>query len=109
MVSRTLASLAMASLGTAGLLRNPMGSRRIAIPGRTSISAPSTAWLRIRQWIEAIFDMLKDQLNLERHGARRRHGRYARVGQRLLAMSTCIWHNTNIGAPRKRSLIAYDH
>ncbi|PZF80950.1 IS982 family transposase, partial [Micromonospora deserti] len=30
-------------------------------------------------------------------------------GQRLLAMATCIWHNTNIGEPRKRSLIAYDH
>jgi hypothetical protein len=37
------------------------------------------------------------------------HVVFARVGQRLLAMATCIWHNTNIGAPRKRSLIAYDH
>jgi len=55
--------------------------------------------LRMRQWIEAIFRTLKGQLSLEQHGARRRHGLYARVGQRLLAMATCIWHNTNIGAP----------
>lgn len=27
----------------------------------------------------------------------------------LLAMATYIRHNTNIGALRKRSLIAYDH
>ena len=65
--------------------------------------------LRMRQWIEAIFRTLKGQLSLEQHGARRRHGLYARVGHRLLAMATCIWHNTNIGAPRKRSLITDDH
>jgi hypothetical protein len=42
------------------------------------------------------------------HGARRRHGLYAPVGQRLLPY-VHLWHNTNIGAPRKRSLIAYGH
>jgi hypothetical protein len=31
------------------------------------------------------------------------------VRSRLLAMATYIRHNTNIGALRKRSLIAYDH
>lgn len=65
--------------------------------------------LRMRQWIEAIFDTLKSQLSLEHHGARRRDGIYARIGQRLLAMAAAIWHNTLIGAPSKRSLIAYDH
>ena len=65
--------------------------------------------LRMRQWIEAIFDTLKGQLSLEQHGAHTRGGIYARVGQRLLAMAACIWHNTNTGAPSKRSLIAYDH
>jgi hypothetical protein len=65
--------------------------------------------LRLRQWIEAIFDTLKGQLSLQRHGARRQPGIFARVGQRLLAMATAIWHNTNIGESRKRSLIAYDH
>jgi hypothetical protein len=29
--------------------------------------------------------------------------------QRLLARNACIWHNWQIGAPVKRSLIAYDH
>jgi hypothetical protein len=65
--------------------------------------------LRMRQWIEAIFDTLKGQLSLEHHGARRPAGLYARVGQRLLAMAAAIWHHTLTGAPHKRSLIAYDH
>lgn len=65
--------------------------------------------LRMRQWIEAIFDTLKGQLSLEQHGAHTRGGIYARVGQRLLALAACIWHNTNTGATSKRSLIAYDH
>jgi hypothetical protein len=29
--------------------------------------------------------------------------------QRLHALNACIWHNWQIGAPVKRSLIAYDH
>ena len=33
----------------------------------------------------------------------------ARIVQRLLALNACIWHNWMIGAPVKRSLIAYDH
>jgi hypothetical protein len=65
--------------------------------------------LKMRQWIEAVFDTLKGQLSLEAHGARRRAGLFARVGQRLLAMAAAIWHNTNTGAPNPRSLIAYDH
>jgi len=65
--------------------------------------------LRMRQWIEAIFDTLKGQLSLEQHGARRASGLYARVGQRLLALAAAIWHNTLTGTPTKRSLIAYDH
>lgn len=63
----------------------------------------------IRQWIESVFDTLKGQLGLERHGGRTTAGVYARVGAKLLAMSAAIWHNWLIGAPRKRSLIAYDH
>jgi hypothetical protein len=46
---------------------------------------------------------------LEHHGARQPDGLYARVGQRLLALTAAIWHNTTIGAPRTRSLINYDH
>src|SRR6266536_2589749 len=36
-------------------------------------------------------------------------GLWARIVQRLLALNACIWHNWMIGAPVKRSLIAYDH
>ena len=62
----------------------------------------------IRQWIEAIFDQLKDQLSLERHGAHTPGGLWARVCQRLLALGAVVWHNWEIGEPG-RSLIAYDH
>jgi Transposase DDE domain len=64
---------------------------------------------RQRQWIEAIFDTLKDQLTLERHGGRTLAGVYARVAARLLALATAIWHNWQTGATVKRSLLAYDH
>jgi hypothetical protein len=36
-------------------------------------------------------------------------GLWARIIQRLLALNACIWHNWQIGAPVKRSLIAYDY
>jgi hypothetical protein len=49
------------------------------------------------------------QLGLERHGGRIPAGLWARIIQRLLALNACIWHNWQIGAPVKRSLIAYDH
>jgi Transposase DDE domain len=64
-------------------------------------------WLRQR--VEAIIWTLKHQLGLERHGGRVPAGLWARVVQRLLALNAVIWHNWNIGAPVKRSLIAYDH
>ncbi|MCA1698382.1 MAG: IS982 family transposase, partial [Actinobacteria bacterium] len=50
-----------------------------------------------RQWIEAIFDQLKDQLSLERHGAHTIDGLCARVAQRLLALGACVWHNREVG------------
>lgn len=62
----------------------------------------------VRQWIEAIFDQLKDQLSLERHGAHSLPGLVARIAQRLLAMGAVVWHNWEVGEPG-RSLIAYDH
>jgi hypothetical protein len=63
----------------------------------------------IRQWVESVFDTLKGQLGLEAHGARTIEGVYARVAAKLLAMAAGIWHNWKTNAPRKRSLIAYDH
>jgi hypothetical protein len=64
---------------------------------------------RVRQWVEAVFDTLKGQLSLEEHAGRTLDGVFVRTAQRLLAMATAIWHNWNIDAPAKRSLIAYDH
>ena len=64
-------------------------------------------WLRQR--VEAIIWTLKRQLGLEHHGGRVPAGLWVRVVQRLLALNAVIWHNWAIGAPVKRSLIAYDH
>jgi hypothetical protein len=63
-------------------------------------------WLRQR--VEAIIWTLKHQLGLERHGGRVPAGLWARITQRLLALNAVIWFNWQIGAPVKRSLIAYD-
>jgi hypothetical protein len=72
-----------------------------------NLPRPFPNWLRQR--VEAVIWTLKNQLGLERHGGRVRAGLWARVIQRLLALNAVIWHNWNIGAPVKRSLIAYDH
>jgi hypothetical protein len=64
-------------------------------------------WLRLR--VEAIIWTLKNHLGLERHGEQVPAGLWARVVQRLLALNPAIWHNWQIGAHVKRSLIAYDH
>ncbi len=64
-------------------------------------------WLRQR--VEAVIWTLKNQPGLERHGGRVLAGLWARILQRLLALNAAIWFNWQIGAPVKRSLIAYDH
>ena len=63
----------------------------------------------LRQVIESIFDTLKGQLDLERHGGRTIAGVTVRINQRLLAMTAAIWHNERTGNRPLRSLIAYDH
>jgi DDE family transposase len=63
----------------------------------------------MRQWIESVYDTAKDQLALERHGARTAGGVFARIAQRLLALAACIWHNWSVRTTDLRSLIAYDH
>jgi Transposase DDE domain len=78
-------------------------------PARKNETEPRYFPNWLRQRIEAIIWTLKNQLGLERHGGRVPAGLWARVLQRLLALNACIWHNWNIGAPVKRSLIAYDH
>ena len=63
-----------------------------------------------RHIIESIFQTFKGQLDLERHGGRTKAGVVARVLQRILALTTVIWHNETTQRPRPaRSLIAYDH
>ena len=52
---------------------------------------------------------VKDQLGLERHGAHTIQGVWIRVAQRLLALATAVWWNWQLGAPVKRSRVAYDH
>ena len=63
----------------------------------------------LRQTIESIFDTFKGQLGLEQHGGRTTAGVFVRVVQRLLALTTAIWHNDRTGQRIKRSLLAYDH
>ncbi|HEX3908446.1 MAG TPA: IS982 family transposase [Mycobacteriales bacterium] len=63
----------------------------------------------LRQVIESINDTFKGQLDIERHGGRTHTGVTIRILQRILALTAAIWHNDNIGAAIKRSLLAYDH
>jgi hypothetical protein len=78
-------------------------------PARKDEKSPRYFPNWLRQRVEAIIWTLKNQLGLERHGGRVPAGLWARIVQRLLALNACIWHNWQIGAPVKRSLIAYDH
>jgi hypothetical protein len=78
-------------------------------PARKDEKTPRLFPNWLRQRVEAIIWTLKNQLGLERHGGRVPAGLWARVVQRLLALNAAIWHNWQIGAPVKRSLIAYDH
>jgi Transposase DDE domain len=63
----------------------------------------------LRQTIESINQTFKSQLDLERHGGHTPAGVMVRVLQRILALTTAIWHNDHTGAPVHRSLTAYDH
>ncbi|MEV1169388.1 hypothetical protein [Nonomuraea sp. NPDC049784] len=51
-----------------------------------------------RQCIESINQTLKGQLDLERHAGRTVAGVTARIAARLLALTTAIWHNEQIGS-----------
>ena len=81
----------------------------LARPDRTNERYRFGSLGGVRQWIEAIFDTLKDQLGLERHGAHTIQGVWIRVAQRLLALAASVWFNWQLHAPVKRSLVAYDH
>ncbi|MGW7691233.1 IS982 family transposase [Streptomyces asiaticus] len=63
----------------------------------------------LRQVIESVNETFKGQLNLEQHHGRTPAGGVARVMQRILTLTTAIWHNDRSGQPVLRSLTAYDH
>jgi hypothetical protein len=60
----------------------------------------------IRQRIESIFWTTKDLLTLERHGARTLRNLRARILQRLLALTACVYLNHWLGRP-SRALVDY--
>jgi hypothetical protein len=82
---------------------------RLVRPDRNGEPARFGALGGVRQWIESVFDTFKGQLSLEEHGGRTCAGVYVRVAQRLLALAATLWWNWTVGAPTKRSLVAYDH
>ncbi|MFE5118376.1 IS982 family transposase [Streptomyces sp. NPDC056669] len=63
----------------------------------------------LRQVIESVNETFKGQLNLEQHHGRTPAGAVARIMQRVLTLTTTIWHNDQSGQPVLRSLTAYDH
>ncbi|MFJ8364493.1 IS982 family transposase [Streptomyces sp. NPDC093984] len=63
----------------------------------------------LRQVIESVNETFKGQLDLERQHGRTPAGVVARVIQRILTLTTAIWHNDRSGQPVLRSLTAYDH
>lgn len=65
---------------------------------------PPIGW--IRQRIESIVNTLKDQLLLERHGARTPAGLLARVTARILALCACVNLNQHLGLT-SRTLAPY--
>jgi hypothetical protein len=65
---------------------------------------PPIGW--IRQRIESIVNTLKDQLLLERHGARTPAGLLARVTARILALCACVNLNQRLGL-NSRTLTPY--
>ena len=95
--------------GTEAFFTGPDLGLLLVRPGRQDEKSPRPFPNWLRQRIEAIIWTLKNQLGLERHGGRVPVGLWTRVVQRLLALNAAIWFNWQIGAPVKRSLIAYDH
>ena len=66
---------------------------------RETPTRPTTYLKPFRQIIESVNQTLKAQLDLERHGARKPAGLCTRVLQRLLALTTVIWHNETTNQP----------
>ncbi|MFI1735993.1 hypothetical protein ACH40E_43825 [Streptomyces acidicola] len=63
----------------------------------------------LRQAIESVNETFKGRLDLERHHGRTPAGVVAHVMQRILTLTTVIWHNDQSGRLVLHSLTAYDH
>jgi hypothetical protein len=74
----------------------PLRPSRADEPDRPN---PPIGW--IRQRIESIVNTLKEQLLLERHGARTPAGLLARVTARILALCACVNLNQRLGLPSR--------
>jgi hypothetical protein len=55
----------------------------------------------LRQRVESIFWTCKDLLSLERHGARTLHNLRARITQRMLALTACVYLNHCLQRPSR--------
>jgi len=84
---------------------------RLLRPARRSEPprAGSALFKPLRQVIESVNQTFKAQLDLEHHHGRTKCGVTVRILQRILALTSVIWHNDHTGQPVKRSLTAYDH
>ncbi|MFJ5883365.1 IS982 family transposase [Kitasatospora cineracea] len=71
--------------------------------------AGSALFKPLRQVIESVNQTFKAQLDLERHQGRTPTGVTVRILQRVLALTSAIWHNDHTGQPTMRALTAYDH
>src|SRR3954469_22615300 len=81
---------------------------RLFRPDRKDESRRHGALGAVRQWIESVFDTLKGQLSLERHGARTMPGLMAPLPRPPPRPAAGLRHNQLAGS-WDRSLIAYDH
>ena len=90
---------------------NANGMTLIRPATKTERRRPAQQFLKpFRQIIESVNQTFKAQLDLERHGGRKPAGVCTRVLQRILALTTAIWHNETSNQPGPaRSLLAYDH
>jgi len=70
-------------------------------PARRDEPAGGPRLTGLRQRIESIFWTCKDLLDLERHGARTLRNLRARIAQRLLALTACVYLNHHLGRPTR--------
>jgi hypothetical protein len=95
--------------GHRGVPRQPRPGTYPAPPGPQGREGPRYCPNWLRQQVAAINWTLKNQFGLERHDGRVPAGLWAGEVQRLLALNAVIWHDWDIGAPVRRSLLEGDH